>query len=62
MNELSLITYISAYRPGRLMNDVPGMPVSHVPLSEAATLRNLINKGLVRVVKKGDKSYLKVVV
>ncbi len=61
-DEVSLINCISAYRPGRRMNDVPGMPVSHVPLCETAALRTLINKGLVKVVMKGERAYLKIVV
>jgi hypothetical protein len=60
--ERHLLDYIAAYKPGSRMNPVPGMPTSHVPLSEAATLRGLIAKGFVRVVMKrtprGELAYL----
>lgn len=61
-DERSLIDYIAKYKPGRRMNPVPGLPVSHVPLSEAPTLRSLISRGLVKVVMKGERAYLTVVV
>lgn len=46
-----IVAIVADYKPGKRMNPVPGMPVSHLPISDTATVQRLIAAGRLTLIE-----------